>query len=164
MCGKERGSLDNAEASLYHGASFAFTPLPRTSAKLRDLAAQLALAVGARPLWLDPDTHDRWVATTSHLPYLIANSLAAITPPEASPLVGPGFRSTARLSPGSLEMMLDILMTNRLNILPHLRSYREHLGMLEDYLAQANEAGLRQELAYGAEKYHLLTRNPGDDQ
>jgi prephenate dehydrogenase len=163
MCGKERGSLANAESGLYQGAPFVFVPLARTSDALRRLAAQLASALGALPLWLDAETHDRWVASTSHLPYLIANSLSALTPLEASPLVGPGFRSTSRLSPGSLEMMVDILMTNRLNILADLRSYQEHLAVIENYLAQANEAGLRQVLNLGAQNYHKLIGSPAGD-
>ncbi len=74
------------------------------------------------PLWLDAETHDRWTAATSHLPYLVASALTNCTPLEARPLVGPGFRGTARLSVSSTAMMLDILASNRHNILPRWKN------------------------------------------
>ena len=37
----------------------------------------------ARPIWLDAQIHDRWVAATSQLPFLVANALAAVAPLEA---------------------------------------------------------------------------------
>jgi prephenate dehydrogenase len=157
MAGKERVSLMNAEADLYHGAPFALTPLPRTSARARALGLELVQAVGARPLWLDPETHDRWVGATSHLPYLVANALAAVTPAEAAPLVGPGFRSTARLAPSSLEMMLDILATNSSNLLDGVRRYRQRLEELESALVDEDSGRLTTLLAQGAEHYNSLT-------
>lgn len=156
MCGKERVSLANAEAGLYQGAPFALTPLARTSLRARALAEQLVRAVGAQPLWLDPVIHDRWVGATSHLPYLVANALAAVTPPEARPLVGPGLRSTVRLAPSPWVMMGDILATNRENVLAGLRGMRERLGEIETLLERGDYDGLQHSLAEGARNYAAL--------
>jgi prephenate dehydrogenase len=150
MCGKEHTTLRNAEAGLFQGAPFALTPLGRTSAKARALAAQLVTVVGAYPVWLDPATHDQWTARTSHFPYLIASLLAAITPPSAAPLVGPGFRSTTRVAATSPVVMLDILMTNRDELLAALADFRLDLDRLEGYLARAAWADLEQMLVASA--------------
>lgn len=150
MCGKETSSLENAEAGLYRGAAFVFTPLERSSEKARVLAGEIARAVGAQPLFLDPHVHDHWVAATSHLPYLVAAALALATPVEASPLIGPGFRSTARLAASSPEVMVDVLATNRENVLACLRGFREQLDVLEATLAGQDEDGLAATLARGA--------------
>jgi len=156
MCGKEKSSLANADPGLYRGAPFALAPLPRTSPRGRALALDLAKAVGANPLWIDAETHDRWVAATSHLPYLVANALASATPVDAQPMVGPGLRSTTRLAGSSPEMMLDILSTNRENVLEALRRYRQALDDLEDTLAGQDWKALVQQLAQGSENYHRL--------
>lgn len=145
MCGKEVGSLANAEARLYQGATFAFTPLPRTTARAQQLAESLATAVGARPLSLDAETHDRWTAVTSHAPYLIARALATSAPPEVAPLIGPGFRSSTRIATTPPGMMLDILATNRANVLNALAAFRAELARLEAALATADETTLRGE-------------------
>ncbi len=142
MCGKEVGSLANADAQLYQNAPFAFTPLPRTTPRARQLVKALATAVGARPLWLDAETHDRWTAVTSHAPYLIARALAAAAPAEVAPLIGPGFRSSTRIAATPPGMMLDILLTNRANVLHALAAFRAQLDRLEKALATADEATL----------------------
>lgn len=157
MAGKERPSLLNADVGLYHGAPFALTPLPRTSERARALALELVQAAGARPLWLDPETHDRWVGATSHLPYLVANALAAVTPAEAAPLVGPGFRSTARLAPSTLEMMLDIAATNRANLLDGVQRFRQRIEALEGALQADDLERLTCLLAEGGEHYDRVT-------
>lgn len=161
MCGKERSSLAEAEAGLYNGAPFALTPLKRTSDTARGLAEQLVQAVGARPVWLDPAAHDRWVAATSHVPFLLANSLAACTPQEAAPLVGPGFRSTSRLAGTPLHIMLDILETNRENVLPALGRFRAQVERIEQLLRSADRAGLAAALEQGArQRAGLLEETP----
>lgn len=158
MSGKEKGSLANAEAGLFLEAPFALIPLERTTPGARRIAEQLVAAVGARPVWLDAETHDRWVAATSHLPYLLANTLAAVTPLDARPLVGPGLRSTTRLAPASLAMMIDILTTNRQNILDCLQDYRHALESVENSLMTGDLQALSAQLALGAAHYTELTR------
>jgi prephenate dehydrogenase len=160
MCGK-KASLVYAEAGLYREATFALTPLERTSQSARSLAQQLVLAVGAHPLWIDAETHDRWVAATSHLPYLLANSLAAATPLDAVPLVGPGFRSTARLAPSSLTMMVDILATNRQNIQESLQRFRQRLDTIEQSLEAGDLDTMRLQLAQGVANYGSLVPYEG---
>lgn len=160
MCGKEKSSLAYAEATLFQGAPFAFTRLSRTSPRAQAMADELALAVGAVPLWLDAETHDRWTAATSHLPYLAASALAICTPPETSPMIGPGFRGTARLSASSTVMMLDILATNRQNILASLEKYREQLDIIEDLLDRKDFSALQVLLSESAGRYEdLITPN-----
>jgi prephenate dehydrogenase len=150
MCGKERTSLAQAEAGLYRGAPFALVPLARSGPRARATAEQLVRAAGANPLWLDESAHDRWVAATSHLPYLVSSALAAATPPESAPMVGPGFRSTTRLAAQPPALMLDILDTNRGNILAALGRFRGRLDLLERLLEQGDLAGLQEALADGA--------------
>ena len=132
MCGKEKTGLKNAEKSLFNGAAFAFTPLARTSNKARAFAEDLAVILGAHALWLDAEIHDRWCAATSHLPYLVASALAGSTPTEVKPLVGPGLRSTTRIAATPASIMLDVLQTNRENILEQMESFQK---MLDQYRA-----------------------------
>jgi prephenate dehydrogenase len=164
MCGKEKSGLTNADPSLYQDASFALISLPRTTAHARQMAVHLVQLIGARLLWLDADVHDRWVAATSHLPYLSAAALASITPLEAAPLASTGFRSTARLAASSTEMMVDILMTNRKNILPALRQLREHLDQIDTFLEGEDYTALQILLAQGAERYQEILNLPASQQ
>ncbi len=142
MCGKEVSGLSHADAHIFRSATFAFTPLKRTSPRLRTLAQDLANRIGAQALWLDAKTHDHWVAATSHLPYLLSLALKQATPSEAAPLIGPGFRSTTRLAGSNPTIMLDILLTNRQAVLQALTRFQDRLNALESALRLADEATL----------------------
>jgi prephenate dehydrogenase len=159
MCGKEVSGLANAEARLFQGATFAFTALPRTTMHARRFAAWLAASTGACPLWIDPATHDRWVAATSHLPYLAANALAYITPPETAPLAGPGFRSATRLAVTPPGMMMDVLMTNQAAVLDSLRSFKAHLEQVERLLSQSDFDALQDLLGQGARRKQAFSNS-----
>jgi prephenate dehydrogenase len=158
MCGKEVAGLANAEASIFQDAAFAFTPLERTSSRARAFADGLAMVIGSRPVWLDPATHDRWTAATSHLPYLLAAALSLATPAEAAPLVGPGFRSTSRVAATPAGTMLDVLLTNRENILKSLVGFRQQLEDLEGKLARDETAVLKHALDQGALRQRELVK------
>lgn len=156
MCGTEKASLLHAEADLYRGAVFALAPLPRTSDHARRLALEMLGAIGAQPLWLEAEAHDRWVAATSHLPYLAANALAISTPVEAAALAGAGFASTSRLAGSYAPMMLDVLQTNRENILLALRRFCKHLDEFEALLEDEDYPALASLLQKCAEQHHTI--------
>ena len=88
----------------------------------------------------------------------VYNALAAATPREATPLVGPGFRSTARLAGASIPMMMDILETNRSNVLEALGEFRHALDALVTSLEAADLEALQQQLAQGADRYQALLK------
>jgi prephenate dehydrogenase len=156
MCGKEITGLENADPVIYQGATFAFTALQRTSSKARMFAEQLAQTIGSQTLWIDPDTHDQWSAATSHLPYMVAAALSSATPSQSSPLVGPGFRSATRLVATPASIMLDVLSTNRANILESLNRFRKELDSLEEKLSSDETLALNIALNESAEHQRAL--------
>jgi prephenate dehydrogenase len=131
ICGKENLSLENAEAILYQNAPFVLTPTAHLCVRASSAALQIINAIGARPVWLDAISHDRLLAFTSHLPFLLASALAITAPENAAPLVGPGFNSTARLAATPSSMMLGILETNRENVLEAISIFRNNLDSIE---------------------------------
>lgn len=163
MCGGTDSGLNHADAALFEGAAFALVPLSRTTDRARRLGEELVQAVGARVLWLDASLHDRWVASSSHIPYLLAIALALATPPDAGPLIGPGFRSTTRVAASSVVMMQDILMTNQAFVLEAVERVRNSLQVLEDTLAAGNEERLAGFLTLGKERHQRLLQTMGGE-
>lgn len=150
MCGKETSGLEHADPSIYQGAPFALTALERTSPETRTLVEGMVRAVGATPIWLDPETHDTWVASTSHVPYLMAVALVCATSLDSASLVGPGFLSTSRLAGSNPEMMADILVTNRAKVMQALGQLQFEL----DAFGRAVQEGDREILIAQLEKAH----------
>ena len=162
MCGKEVLGFENAGADLFQGAAFAFTPLKRTSKAARSFAEQLAFTIGAHALWLDPGTHDKWSAATSHLPFLVASVLAGSTPIDAKPLAGTGFRSTTRIAATPSSIMLDVLETNQENILEQLERFRNLLDDFTQMLSSGEYAAMKMALDESTSKKQELTASQVD--
>ncbi len=157
MTGKEKNGLENAEGSLYHHATFALSPLLRTSSHARSIALEIVQVVGSKELWIDPIIHDRYAAATSHTPYLISSALSLATSVEATALSGPGFISTTRLAASSPSLMIDILSTNQANLLESLTNFRGQLDRLEILLRKNNLVDLETVLKNSAahvKKFH----------
>jgi prephenate dehydrogenase len=152
MCGKETSGLTMAEPDLFRDKVFVLSPLPRTTQDALDLGQELVHSIGARPLILDAERHDRLVAMTSHLPYMLAVALvkAAETLAQDDPLVwklaASGFRDTSRLAGGDITMMLDIVTTNRDQILKALRQAQTELSTLARCLEEGDLSALERTL------------------
>jgi prephenate dehydrogenase len=158
ICGKEKLSLANAERTLYYAAPFLLTPLERTSANALSAANQIIEAIGAKAKVLDAVEHDRILASTSHLPFLISSALALATPNDVVSFVGPGFKSTSRLAGTSSTMMLGVLQSNRENVLNGLHEMQTQLAEIESALASGDFSKLESILNEAQTKYQMFTQ------
>jgi prephenate dehydrogenase len=163
MCGKEVSGLEVADPTLYRRRTFILCPLPRTSEAALALGCELAEAAGALPLVLDAARQDSLVATLSHLPYLLACGLVATADattsadPAAWEIVAGGFRDTSRVAGSDVTMMLDILLTNRVEVLKSVTAFQTQLGDLARFLERGDEESLRNRLsAIRAERIRMF--------
>jgi prephenate dehydrogenase len=156
ICGKEKLSLANAERTLYYAAPFLLTLLERTSPRALSAAHQIIEALGAKAKVLDATEHDRILASTSHLPFLISSALALATPQDVTPFVGPGFKSTSRLAGTSSSMMLGVLQTNRENVLNALRQMQGQIAEIESALSSEDFVKLETVLNKAQSKYQTF--------
>jgi prephenate dehydrogenase len=140
LCGKEASGLSAAEPDLFRDKAFVLTPLERSSDGVRLLAGEIIGAVGGRPFLLEAAAHDRILAATSHLPYLLAVTLVssvaeiAASDPSAWDLTASGFRDSSRLAGSDIRMMMDILSTNATEIRKSIHIARDILEQLETAL------------------------------
>jgi prephenate dehydrogenase len=134
MAGSDRAGLSHARAGLYRGATWALC-IPAGAEDAAGRFSALVEAIGARPLPIDADLHDRIVALTSHLPHVVACALAAqvLGHPEgelARAFIAGGFRDTTRIAAANTAMWRDIALTNRDNI---ARELTEMIAALEQW-------------------------------
>jgi prephenate dehydrogenase len=158
ICGREKLSLANAERTLYYSAPFLLTPLERTTPRAISAAYQVIEALGAKPKTLDAVEHDRILASTSHLPFLISSALALATTQEVTPFIGPGFKSASRLAGTPSSMMLGVLQTNRENVLNVLRGMQSQLSEIESVLSSGDFSKLDSLLNEAQRKYQAFTQ------
>ncbi len=153
MCGKETSGIEVADAALYQGCTFILCPLPRTLESSLSLGRELAEAAGAHPLVLDGERQDFLAGTVSHLPYLIACALVATADATTSAdaaaweIVAGGYRDTSRVAGSDVTMMMDILLTNREEVLKAVGVYQAQLAGLARSLEEGDEGRLRDALS-----------------
>ncbi len=117
LAGRERHGPAAAQADLFLGRTWALCPLPETAPDAVDAVTALAVACGADPVVIDPETHDRWVALVSHAPHLVAVAMAARLAPSSVPadalkLAGQGLRDVTRIAAGDSSLWTQILAAN----------------------------------------------------
>jgi prephenate dehydrogenase len=118
MAGGEKQGVLAARADLFENAVCVVTPTRKTNATALRIVESLWRDVGARLLRTTPAAHDEFVSRSSHLPHLLAATLANLVldpklPKEQAVLCATGFRDTTRIASGSPEMWRDIALTNR---------------------------------------------------
>ncbi len=147
MCGKEISGFGAADADLYRGQTFVLCDHAGTTAVLRETAVQLITHIGANPIHLPPQTHDRLVAAISHLPYLasalLMRTAAAMEDNRAWTVSASGFRDTSRISGSDPQMMIDILLTNKTAVLDQLAQFQKMLTAVSTHLQNEDEPALR---------------------
>jgi prephenate dehydrogenase len=121
MAGAEKTGVAAARANLFENAVCVFTPTKKTNATAVRKLEQFWQSLGARVLKLDAAKHDLLVSRSSHLPHVVAATLANLVLNPASPkqqaaLCANGFRDTTRIASGSPEMWRDIALANRKNL------------------------------------------------
>jgi prephenate dehydrogenase len=153
--------VDYADADLFEGAAWLFTPLPRQNvhAALCGEFLHCVEKLGAKVAILDPVVHDRLCAWISHLPQMISTALAATLVDEFgedAPLLdigGRALRDLTRISGSPYSMWRDIAITNKDNL-------GRALLRLEQRLAHIRENLDSKQLADEFERAHQLRKNP----
>ena len=118
MAGKESGGAGLAEAGLFRGAAWLFTPVDQERTELEREWVGLVDRFGARVMEMDAARHDEVCAWVSHLPQMLSTALAALLEdtlgddPAVQAIGGRALRETTRLGASPYSMWRDVAMTN----------------------------------------------------
>jgi prephenate dehydrogenase len=138
MAGSEQTGIHSARSNLFHGAAWALTPSDedQRSAPRVESLCKLIRAVGASPLIMGRQEHDRAAALISHLPHLIcyAYNQTVSASPEAAhalSLAAGSYRDLTRIVASDPVLWRDVFIENRAFLLETLRAYKRSLAALE---------------------------------
>jgi prephenate dehydrogenase len=120
LAGAETSGVENAREDLFEGGRWYLTPKAESSSGvLYDRLQRAVAGLGARVQAIDAETHDRLMATVSHVPHVVANVLVGQAAEELTrdsermPDVGPSFRDTTRVAGANPAIWGDIFASNR---------------------------------------------------
>jgi prephenate dehydrogenase len=173
LAGAETSGVENAREDLFDGATWYLTPVagaawpaagasspadatppppidaaPWAVERLRGLIER----IGARPVAIDPDAHDRLMANISHLPHVFANVLVAraacaveldgIAAESGALGAGPSFRDATRVAGANTAIWTDIYLSNRDVLTDAIDDAIERLGEVRVALAEGDSGAL----------------------
>ncbi|HET9743682.1 MAG TPA: prephenate dehydrogenase/arogenate dehydrogenase family protein [Terriglobales bacterium] len=145
MAGKEHSGIDNADATLFSGAAWIFTPETEPLSEIGEAYKNIISSLRTDVLYLSAEQHDRLVAWTSHLPQMLSTAFAAslldetaveerasITHEQMHQVGGRAMREMTRIASSPYSMWRDIALTNA-------GAIEEALLKLEQRLAHIRE-------------------------
>ncbi len=146
ICGAETRGPGRATAELFDGATWFLAPTAATGPERLRLVHGFVSSLGARPVAIGPDAHDRLVAVTSHLPHVLANVLlnqagsARIDGHDPLQAAGGSLRDMTRIGGANPRIWVDIFLDNREALAAALAEQRRSLEQVERAL-EAGDAG-----------------------
>jgi len=158
MAGSEGIGLESAVHGLFEGASLAITPSSKLGTGWLESIMELIGGLGGNPLMLTPDKHDRLVGMASHLPHILGVALMNLAlkyqadDDRSFKTIGGSFKSATRVTASSVELMLDMFLTNSIHdrelieeLIAELESLKQQITdsdepVLRDYLDKAQKA------------------------
>ncbi len=144
MAGSEKAGVEAAHAGLLQNAVWVITPTPATPAPALATLRALVQNLGAYPLEIAPELHDRLVARISHLPYLLAVGLNRLVNRDPHQdllmfLAAGGFRDLTRVASGSPRMSRDMVVANKEALRDAIEDLQSVMLQLENLLEAPDE-------------------------
>lgn len=152
LAGSEKTGVVHARADLFVGRTVVVTPTRSTRREDLEAVQEIWQGLGASIMQLSPRQHDEALATTSHLPHLVATVLAASTPERLLELVASGWGDTTRIAAGDPELWRQILEDNRAHVLKALDKFEKVLDSFREALEREDGRKVRRLLEQGKRK------------
>jgi len=137
MAGREVGGAESARADLFQSRTWVYLPTDLegdpVDPELIRAGLWLIEALGAIPVAMKAQDHDRAVALVSHLPQAVASLLAAQLSSgdsAALSLAGAGLRDTTRIAASNSALWDEIFTLNSAEVVPLLINLQSDLSAL----------------------------------
>ena len=153
LAGDHRSGPEHARSDLFDGKTVVVTPTEATPPETAERAKTFWKSLGANVLQMSPEQHDRALATTSHLPHLVASALAATTPTEWLPLAATGWADTTRIAAADPKLWTQIFMQNSPDVVEALDRLIEQLQTTRANLVADETSDESSEIPFEIEKF-----------
>jgi prephenate dehydrogenase len=165
IAGAEVRGPDGARPDLFDGATWFLAPHAATDSQRYRALHTFVASLGAVPVAIDPEAHDRLLALVSHLPHALANLLlnqvgaAPIEGHDPLAAAGASFREMTRVAGANPRIWVDIFLENSGEIRGALAEHRRRVEQLEQALERGDAGFLARWIGEAATKRQDLLRD-----
>jgi len=156
IAGTERVGPDAASPLLFEGKRCVICPTPRSNEQNVATVERLWTSLGAEPVRMTAQLHDRVFGAGSHLPHVAAYSLAAALGALAPDVIEglrrlptSSLRDTTRVAASSPAMWRDIFLDNRSEVLPLIEALASQVQELRAAVAAGDAERIEKLLVAG---------------
>lgn len=125
LAGSEKTGFESARGNLFDGRVTVVTRQSETDKAACLLVRRFWEQLGSQVIEMSPEAHDAALATTSHLPHVVASALTAALPEQFSQLAATGFRDTTRIAAGDPDLWVAILLENSTAVAASMAAFSE---------------------------------------
>ena len=149
IAGNEGHGMKSASPDHFDKAPFILVPGKGTTKACIGRVKTLVRSIGSRPIIMTAAKHDRLIALTSHLPYLVALALSSMADderrksPDIMYLMGGSYKSATRVASSHEDLILDMFLTNRTNLSKTIDRFIAVCERFRKLIKASDENGLR---------------------
>jgi len=147
MAGARRRGIEAAAPEIFRGRPWALVRTARSDDESMAAVSDLVVSIGARPVTLDAERHDRLMTWVSHLPHAVASALAraagAAAGDDLARLAGPGLLDATRLAGQPVALALELALADPESLAGAIDAARAELGKLSAALRGADADAVR---------------------
>lgn len=147
MAGSERAGVEFAKHDLLEGAPCIVTKTGRTNKKALNKTISFWRSLGAKVSVMSPEAHDKSVSLVSHLPHIVAFSLAGAVPLKELSCAAEGFKDTTRVASSDPRLWTDIFLTNKKEILRAGKLFEKYYKYIMNSVSRGDYSGTVSALA-----------------
>lgn len=161
LAGSEKSGFAASRANLFENAYYCLTPDNDTNRSALNTVREIIIQMGAIPLEMSPEDHDRITAAISHVPHIMAALLVNMVDRLDGPdnkmktIAAGGFKDLTRIASSSPELWSGICLSNKDMIIDTLECFRDILDEFEADLSSGHIGNI--------EQFFRLARNVRDN-
>jgi cyclohexadieny/prephenate dehydrogenase len=146
IAGSEHSGVQASDASLFSGREIILTPLATTDTDATEQVEAMWRLTGAYLRRMEVEQHDAVLASSSHMPHMVAYALtAALAEDPTNPTIhgGGALRDMTRIAGSDPTMWGDIAETNRAALLTSIDQFAEQMAKLRDLIETRDDEALK---------------------
>lgn len=138
MAGSEHAGVEFSRKDLLEGSPCIVTVTKNTNKHALKTVASFWKALGANVEIMNPVAHDRNVALISHLPHVVAFSLAGAIPEKSLRYAAEGFKDTTRVASSDPMLWAEIFLTNTSELAKACRNFENYFKKMRIAVSRKN--------------------------
>ena len=149
LAGSDQTGVEHSREDLFEGRVVVVTPTRKNSDDQVNRLSSFWSSLGSEVLSMSPRAHDAALASTSHLPHVLASALAKATSEDNLRLTAGGWQDTTRIAAADPELWQQILLDNEKDVLKSIDRFTKVLQMYREAIENRSASKLKRLLQQG---------------